>query len=136
MPIIEMSEKQMNMMREALEFYSRFMSGQIDALPDELRFPVNRNGKADELRDALTVLKSILFPELRFNESYSVSAPREDNLQYLRQVSYEMYRQIYVFQTEQRRLEGADVSFSVYDSPTMKYSDEKLIQIKPIESET
>jgi hypothetical protein len=35
---IEMTEKQMDIMREALEFYSRFLSGQVEFVPDELRF--------------------------------------------------------------------------------------------------
>ena len=48
-----MSDKQLQVMREALEFYSRFLSGQIDCLPDDLLFKVSQNGQADALRDAL-----------------------------------------------------------------------------------
>lgn len=126
---IEMSEKQMFVMREALEFYSRFLSGQFDALPDELRFPLNLRGDGDKLHAALSAVKAIIFPELSYNESYGVGAPREDNLQNLRQISYEMYRQIYVHQTKERKLRGDDVSMNVYDSPTMRYSGENLIVI-------
>ena len=50
---ITMSDKQLQVMREALEFYSRFLSGQIDCLPDDLLFKVSQNGQADALRDAL-----------------------------------------------------------------------------------
>lgn len=127
---IEMSEKQMLVMREALEFYSRFLSGELDAIPDELTFKCSREGRADELRDSLQNLKTILFPELRPNEAYGISAPKTgDYAAERRQISYEMYRQIYVYQTRARKLAGEDVSMNVYDSPTMKYSDEDLIQI-------
>jgi hypothetical protein len=126
---IEMSEKQMLVMRDALEFYSRFLSGQLDALPDALRFKVkNRDGVDDALRQ----LKAALFPELHQDESYGVGAPRGDRLQELCQISYEMYRQIYVYQTEQRRSGGGDVSMDVYSIPTMRYSDEGLIKVEKL----
>ena len=130
---IELSEKQLLIMREALEFYSRFLSGQVDDIPDELKFKCNRNGRGDELREAQQKLKRVLFPELLHNEAYGVGAARGDRMGEQRQISYEMYRQIYVYQTAKRKLSGDDVSMNVYDSPTMRYSDEKLIEIQELE---
>lgn len=58
----ELNEKQLFINRDALEFYSRFLSGQLEYLPDSLKFKVARAGKSDELREALNALKRILFP--------------------------------------------------------------------------
>lgn len=126
---IVMSEKQMLVMREALEFYSRFLSGQFDAIPDEIRFRVkDREGFEKTLRD----LKKVVFPELAYNESYSIGRGGE-RIHDLRQLAYEMYRQIYVYQVEERKRKGENVSYNVYDSPTMKYTDEALIEISGCE---
>lgn len=123
---IEFSDNQLLIMREALEFYSRFLSGQVESLPDVLRWNIKNREAADK---ALREFKAAAFPELHPNESYGVGAPRGYVIKLHRQVSYEMYRQIYVYQTRKRKLAGDDVSMNVYNGATMRYSDEDLIEI-------
>lgn len=130
--IIKMTEKQMFVARDALEFYSRFLSGQLDYLPDELRCRKRADPEAVSL--ALRNLKQALFPELHPNESYSIGRC-DDTLSEARQIAYEEYRQIYVYQTAERKDAGEDVSMNVYAYPTMRYSKEPLIEIKPEEIE-
>ena len=54
----------------------------------------------------------------------------DNPLSELRQIAYEMYRQVYVYQTAQQKAAGENVSGNVYGSRTMWYSGEKLISIK------
>lgn len=128
---IELTDKQLYIMREALEFYSRFLSGQVESLPDVLRFRIKDKEAAYR---ALGEFKAAAFPELHYNESYGIGKP-ENSIEEHRQVSYEFYRNIYVYETEKRRKQGDDVRMSVYSSPTMKYSDEPLIKISEVHDE-
>lgn len=132
---INCNEKQLLLICEAVEFYHRFMSGQLDALPNELKF---RCDDKTRLSQTLAQLKTVLFPELFGNEAYGVGAPTKtlmpgihlsDREKELRDISYEIYRQLYVHFTAERKAAGGDVSYSVYDYPTMRYSGEPLIEI-------
>lgn len=127
---IKLNDAQLTIMREALEFYSRFISGQVDNLPDVLRF--DRQLDRDEFRRVANEMKAVLFPGLRQNEAFGVGHIDKNypNRTRHRQISYECYRQIYVFQTAEAKAQGADVKWNVYDSPTLAYSGEPLIQIK------
>jgi hypothetical protein len=125
--ISDLTELQMSVLLEALEFYQRFISGQVCDLPEHLRF---RLRKSPEAQEAMRQLKSALFPELLPNESIGVGRIRDETEREdrRRMVAYEMYRQIYVFNTRRAKLEGKDTSMSVYDHPTMRYSGEPLIE--------
>lgn len=132
---ITVSEKQLFIVREALEFYSRFISGQVTDLPEVLRseLAAHRNEKALQ---SLKEFKAVVFPELLPGQAYGVGAPRNSReLEIHRQVSYEMYRQIYVYETRKLRAEGKDMSWSVYSSPTMRYSNEPLMKVEDVEND-
>jgi len=120
---ITLSEKQLQVYRDALEFYSRFLSGQIEesSLPPVLRCSEYNK---DELRESLKKVKSIIFPELLENQYYGIGWNGKP-LSEQRQVAYEMYREVYVYHT---RLSGVD--YSCYNSPTLKYSNEPLAEVK------
>lgn len=131
---IVLTETQAFVVREALEFYSRFLAGQIEALPDVLRWErkIHLNERA---RQALARFKAEAFPELHPNESYGIGWKDGDKLSEHRQIAYELYRQFYVHQTRQQAAEGKDVSWNVYSSPTLRYSNEPLIEIVEIKPE-
>lgn len=124
---IELTEKQLLVYREALEFYSRFLAGQLDYLPGILY----DNKNFHEIKKAMEIfVKPLMFPELKGNQSYGIGNI-ENELSGHRQIAYEMYREVFVLMVK----ENPDGGFSVYNSPTLKYSGEPLPTVKLITNE-
>lgn len=128
---IELTEKQLNVYKDALEFYSRFISGQIDHLPPIIDTKLNISWA--NKRNACDYLKQVLFPKLQSNASYGVGWSDKDKLQQEIQISYEMYREVYVKQRkEETEEEYEKKSNSVYDSSTLHYSDQPLPKVENV----
>ena len=128
---IKMSEKQLIVMREALEFYSRFLSGQVTYLPDAFYKWLYENDKTSkvsyEIRDALLLFKRCAF-DLEDNESYGVGSketpPEVD-------ISYEMYRKVFEYFAQKEKEKNPNKHWSVYDNPSgVKYTEEPFIEIE------
>lgn len=122
---ITLTGRQLAVYRDALEFYSRFMAGQIDyaTLPHALRVrpPLDRR---ERIEDALLELKAKLFPELSAHATYGMGD--DTPIGRCAAVSYEMYREVYVHNVRKAREEGHDVGLSCYNSPTLRVSGEPL----------
>lgn len=128
-------EHQMRAYREILEYYSRFLSGQIDYLhlPEIIQWNFNLNKKdLNKLKELTSDIKHILFVEMlsKFggtidNVSYGIGQG-ETHCGIIRQIAYEMYREIYVFDVKNRADNGEEIGWTVYSSPTLKYSKEPL----------
>jgi hypothetical protein len=110
---INLSERQLMVYREALEFYSRFLAGQLNYLPMCLF------GRHDVSEAMQKFVKPLLFPDLRENESYGIGITK-DPLSEERQIAYEMYREVFVFQQK------GNPGWDCYKSDTLKYSNEPL----------
>jgi hypothetical protein len=50
----------------------------------------------------------------------------------IKQISYEMYREVYVYNYKKQKESNENVGYSVYDSSTMKYSKEPISIIHEI----
>jgi hypothetical protein len=127
---IELTKRQLNVYREALEFYSRFISGQVNYLPEILYW--NFNIPYGDRVEASYNLKKVIFPELHKNASYGIGWSKDDKLEQERQISYEMYREVYVKQAKERKEKSEDVKWNVYDNDTLHYSDQPLPVVKDV----
>lgn len=119
---IELSENQFQIYMEALESYSRFLSGQIGDICHSVTARKGIPNVQDYINDpvsssGISILKGYLFPELGPGSSHGIGT--QDTLQGPRQISYEMYREARHF------LAKRDVpSANVYASEGLKYSSE------------
>jgi len=128
---ILMTDKQMKLMSEALEFYSRFLSGQLDHFPKALeKYMTNTknvpNSHFDEsIQKSLTDLQRILFPDLQgLNGSYGVGSDHIPETT----LAYEMYKMI----NYTKEMEDPRDSWNVNQRPPLKHSSESLINIKKV----
>ena len=134
--LIELTEKQLRVMSDALEFYSRFLAGQW-RLPDPMEW------KEYELQDKydgfwekrnfvekqLEILKSN-FTGLSVNASYGIGS---DKLHEDAKVAYDLYRPILEqFAKEHNEKNPDNTHYSVYDSPGLSYSKEGRVEIKKL----
>jgi hypothetical protein len=126
---IELSEEQFQVYIEALEGYSRFLSGQIGNICNSVTSRKGIPYVMEWLDDphgsnGVSILKKYLFPELSPNSSHGIGA--NDELQKPRQISYEMYRGARHF------ISKRDGDKNVYSSEGLNYSgipEPKIIQI-------
>jgi hypothetical protein len=141
---IEVTIKQLIVIQEALEFYSRFLLGQVDKIPLSLDFrlkdkhrPSNVNAALDE---AFQIIKKEMFG-LAKNTSYSIGTREFSTLEEHKelpepQIAYEMYKMILYAWRQESILKsaeaGEDPGWTVHDQPPMKYSEEPLIKIKKV----
>ena len=143
---IELTAKQLMVYREALECYSRFLSGQVSEICSAVSSRRNKRRTWDHYFDpndpvsyAAAQLKRALFPELSPGGSYSIgySSDEKTQLEDYRQISYEMYREVAHYRAVKADLEarekGESPTFNVYLSETLKYSDEPLARVEEID---
>lgn len=112
---IELTENQLYQIREACEFTSRFLAGQIDSF--SLLSALQLSYRASNCDQAFFDLKKALFPELRQGESYSINSSGQagdEGIVRARQALYDIYRTIYEFQVDQKKEAGEDVGHNVY----------------------
>ena len=128
---IMMNEKQALVVAEALEFYSRFMSGQLDHLPPALQgYMIKTKGVPSShfdpsIQKPLTDLQRMLFPDLNgLNNSYGVGSEHIPETS----LAYEIYKMI----RYTREMENPSDSWNVDQREPMKYSGEPLIDVEPI----
>ena len=116
---IELSEEQFKIYTEALEGYSRFLSGQIghicNSITSRKGIPIVMDWEAsnDDSKGAL-LLKRYLFPELGPNSYHGIGS--NDELQMPRQISYEMYREARHFMSK------GEEGRNVYSERGLNYS--------------
>jgi hypothetical protein len=145
---IELTETQLQVYREALECYSRFLSGQVAEMCSAVSSRRTKRRAWDHYLDpsdpvsyAAAQLKRALFPELSPSSSYGIgySSDEKTQLEDYRQVSYEMYREVFHYRAvkfeQESRAKGEEPSYDVYLSETLKYSDEPLAKVEEIDPE-
>lgn len=143
---IELTEKQMIVIQEALEFYARFLLGQVDHIPMSLDFRLKNEHRPSycnpSLDEAFTTIKKEMFGLVHPNQSYGIGTRRfstleEDKEMVEPQIAYEMYKMIlYTWRQESISnsiKEGRDPGWTVHDDFPSKYSEEPLIKIKKSE---
>lgn len=126
---VEMSEEQFQMYIEAMESYSRFLSGQMGHICSSITsrkfIPYVQDwNDTVEGSKGLSVLRGYLFPELSSGGYHGIGA--NDQLQRPRQVSYEMYREARHFLA---KMEGKS---NVYSSKGLNYSGLKETPISEV----
>lgn len=137
---IELTDRQLTVYKDALEFYSRFMAGQLDHLPPII--DMNLNIPYEHKKRACDDLKKVLFPELPLNGSYGVGWSKKDKRQQEIQLAYEMYREVYVQREKDRqKKESKEIHiplekyYSVYQSETLHMSDQPIPKIEEVYNE-
>jgi hypothetical protein len=125
---LELDELQLLTYREALEFYSRFLSGQSTYLPTVLTFTSGE--LRQKINEKLLTFKRLVFSKLYDNESYGIGMYLKDIIGYEIQIAYEMYREVYYCYAKEDMENGTGNICNVYNSPTLKYSDQPLPIVK------
>jgi hypothetical protein len=143
---IELNETQMVVMQEALEFYSRFLHGQVDRIPFSLDFRLKNEHRPcysnKTLDEAFWVIKREMFGLVNPGSSYPIGARtirtlEEDKELPEPQIAYEMYKIIlYTWRQEsitKSIAEGKDPGWTVHDDLPMTYTSHPFIKVKKIE---
>ena len=124
-----MTDKQMIVMSNALEFYSRFMCGQMDEFPPEFREYMRKTkGVPSSTMDVsiqkiTSDLNRLLFPDAD-GGSYGIG----NNPIPFTDVAYDMYKVI----NHIKEMEDPSDSWNVNKGDPMKVSSEPLIDIKKV----
>ena len=130
---IELTEKQLRVIADALEFYSRFLAGQWE-IPDAMEFKeyklqdkyIGFWEKRNFVEEQFKILKSN-FTGLPIHASYGIGS---DKLHEDAKIAYDIYRPILEQFAKERKEENSDnTHYSVYDSPGLTYSKEGRINI-------
>ena len=124
---IQVSEKQMNIIREALDLFHRLLDGHIeDALWNLF---ISREVERDEFSDVCRELKKILFPELYSNQLYGVG--RYDDNPHLQkmQIAYEIEAKLR-HELWKRDLNAPRHVTSA--TPPLRYSNEPFVELEEI----
>ncbi len=119
---IILTEKQLIIYRDALEFFSRFLSGQ-SYLPIALELLLFKGKNRNIIYKALGLLLKLIYPDLPEHASYGISNHPDKEMRRIINISYEMYREVYVWSEKQQ---PTNDRISCYKSPTLKVSDEPL----------
>jgi hypothetical protein len=142
---LEVSEKQLEAISEAVEFYSRFLAGQVE-IPASIRAkliemdkqkPKTKKSKDDYLPNqglftaaigACNFFKSQMFPELHEIESYGLGQKIDGNSEKLIALTYDLYRPILEEFAKNKK------DYSVYKTKGLRYSGEPEMKIKVLTS--
>ena len=133
---INLTPNQLTVIEEALEFFSRFCSGQWE-VPSSMEETERKLSEGDkdfwkrrnETNDNLIALKSV-FTKLPINAFYGIGSPK---LCESAKVAYDIYRPILELFNKEWRMEHPEESnWNVYSSPGLSYSKEGRIEIKAI----
>jgi hypothetical protein len=137
--VIEMSGTQMSVMQEALEFYSRFMLGQVDHIPMSLDWRLKQEHRihTNQLIDyAISIIKQEMFGLSSRGSNWGIGARTFPTLEEGKelvepQIAYEMYKMILYKKRQEFFEENPDSdSWTVHDTPPMHYSGLEFIKIK------
>jgi hypothetical protein len=137
--LIEMNSKQMQVMQDALEFYSRFLHGQVDSIPSCLDYKLkmeNRISNNASLEYAVILFKKEMFGIDSRNSHYGIGTRSFNTLQDGKeliepQIAYEMYKMIlYKWNKEWQEENPNESNHSVHSSPPLSYSGLEFINIK------
>ena len=131
---IELNKKQMDVMAEALEFYTRFVSGQMEYKPPALEGWMWKEHKGDWSRivenydNSMSIAKNVVFGFAR-NQHAGISSPIHEVA-----VGYEMYKMMLLQRhNEWQEDNPKDTSYSVHSSLPLKLSGEEMIIIQKLE---
>ena len=126
---LELNKKQLEVVQQALEFYSRFAAGQLDYFPPAIEGYLLTKWRGDEFskrrirwEKGLMVAKNAMF-DLVPNAHMSIGS---DELIEEAKIAYDIYRPI----LEKFAMEEGYKGWSVYKSPGLSYSKEGRINVK------
>jgi len=129
--IIKLNERQLEIVAEALEFYSRFMAGQVDAFPSSLENYMwnekNISSFDEIIQDACMTLKKYIWGLERNMINKGIGWGKIPEIQ----IAYEMYKLMYKhFRDEYKKKHPDDTSWTVDDSEPLKSSKETFITVE------
>ena len=127
---IRMTKKQLDVMAEALEFFTRFNSGQMEYMSPSLE-KYNWDNHKDTFSDvrdihdnAAFIMKRNMFGFQR-NQHAGISSDIPEV-----GIGYEMYKMVLLNRHQEWQAENPDdTNYSVHSSEPLKVSDEPLIRI-------
>ena len=125
---LKVTDRQLSIIRNALELYDRLLIGQIETQLWNL-YIFNRDLNHEEFSDACTRLKQIVFPELHRNESYAVGWKEGNVQQNNSQIAYEI--EAMIRHLEWKLKEDAP-RYVTSANPPLHYSTESFIEMEVI----
>ena len=130
---LELTEKQVGVVAEALEFFSRFSAGQFTMFPRSLEGWTWEKWSGDEYQrrreiweGCLNQAKMQMF-DMHPNASLGIG---NEELTEEAKVAYDIYRPILEQFAKESRENNPDRSWNVYDSPGLTYSKEGRVDVK------
>jgi len=92
------TEQQLRVISEALDLYSRVLTGQLNEVPNVLRKKLalyNQNEQSrDDINQAISTIKRYMFPNIHPYVAYSIGSP-DTNIDAKR--AYEIYKVIDIY---------------------------------------
>lgn len=126
---LEITERQLNIIRDALELYHRLLGGHIEHSLWNLFISTDIDHY--EFSDACRVLKKIIFPELANNGYYGVGW-NDETRQQKNQIGYEIEAMI---RHELWKRSPDAPRYVTCSSPPLHYSTEELIKLEEKQDE-
>ncbi len=130
---LELNKKQLEVIREALEFFSRFSAGQFNALPQSFEAFLWKKWGSNEFvrrRERWTgLLNQAKLEMFDMHPNASLGIGNEE-LSEEAKIAYDIYRPILEKFAEEYKKENPDAPWSVYDRPGLSYSKEGRVVIK------
>lgn len=126
---IKLSAHQLQTTKDALEWYSRFLMGQVDHLPPVIAW--SNKVSRWKLEELFKPVKEYLFPKLPWGGFYNIG-DNEHEFSKEAQISYEIYRKIYEFDVQQRKANGDPCLGNVYAREGLHYTNEPKVVIEQV----
>jgi len=123
--ILRMTADQLRCIAEGMEFYSRFIAGQFNAMPPVLvaqlqNQPPIPHQILTELDRCLEVAKQVYFPMLSNGQHFGLGQGTDTTKKEIA-LSYAIYREILHAENKGKQ--------NTYSSPTLNYTNQPLIDI-------
>ena len=126
---ISVSKEQLSIIMDTLENMSRFNTGQVSEIFNDVLWNSDRISHA-EIDELTKAIKTTIFPDLDLNAYFSVGIREGDKLSELKQKQYEIYREL---RHQLYMMKPSRDGYSVLENPASIYSD--LPKVKLIKEE-
>lgn len=127
---LQITERQLNIIREALDLYHRLLDGHIE---NELWGLFSRRDiDHEEFSVVCRRLKEIIFPELAWNAYYGVGWKENDRRQQASQIGYEIEAMI---RHELWKRDPDAPRYVTSASEPLHYSTEEFVKLEELENE-
>lgn len=119
---LELNQTQADILQDALDLYSRILTGQFDEIDHLMRFEVGTNAEWKTTRKLLEELQELYYPELGGRAAHSIGSPKTPDKS---KIAYDMIQVIRYVLAPYKHSEGG---YSVDFSPPLQYGCQELVK--------